>query len=90
MADNDRGAEVVGEPPGGADADDADDADDAGPSAAPLNLVFRRAATATVAVLVVLLAGYGLYIVRTILVLVVIALFLAVSLDPETAPIPDV
>lgn len=44
--------------------------------------VFRWAATGTFGALVVLLAAYGVYIVRGILVLVVIALFLAVSLDP--------
>ena len=44
--------------------------------------VFRSVATGTFAALVVLLAAYGVYVVRDILVLVVIALFLAVSLDP--------
>jgi predicted PurR-regulated permease PerM len=44
--------------------------------------VFRWAATGTLAVLVVMLAAYGVYTVRSILVLVLIALFLAVSLDP--------
>jgi predicted PurR-regulated permease PerM len=48
----------------------------------PPGLVFRWAAAATLGVLVVLLTGYALYTVRSILVLVVIALFVAVSLDP--------
>jgi predicted PurR-regulated permease PerM len=48
----------------------------------PPNLVARWAAAATFGVLVVLLAAYGVYLVRGILVLVFIALFLAVSLDP--------
>jgi predicted PurR-regulated permease PerM len=76
MADDDGGAAAGGEPPGGADTDDAP------APAVPFSLVFRWAAIGTLGVLVVLLAGYGLYIVRSILVLVVIALFLAVSLDP--------
>ena len=45
-------------------------------------LVFRWAAAATFGVLVVLLAGMAVYAVRDVLVLVVIALFVAVSLDP--------
>jgi predicted PurR-regulated permease PerM len=48
----------------------------------PASLVFRWAAAATLGVLVVLLTGYALYTVRSILVLVVISLFIAVSLDP--------
>ncbi len=48
----------------------------------PPGLVFRWAAAATVGVLMVFVIGYGLYVVRSILVLVVIALFVAVSLDP--------
>lgn len=48
----------------------------------PAGLVFRWAAAGTLGVLVVLMAGYALYIVRSILVLVLIALFVAVSLDP--------
>src|SRR4051794_37930293 len=48
----------------------------------PLGLVFRWAVAGTLGVLVVLLTGYGLYVVRDILVLVLIALFVAVSLDP--------
>jgi len=48
----------------------------------PPGLVLRWAAAGTLGVLIVLLAAYGVYIVRSILVLVFIALFLAVSLDP--------
>jgi predicted PurR-regulated permease PerM len=48
----------------------------------PPGLVFRWAAAATLGVLVVLLVAYGLYLVRGILVLVLIALFVAISLDP--------
>ena len=44
--------------------------------------VFRNAVTATTGVVLVLLAAYALYVVRSILVLVLIALFVAVSLDP--------
>jgi predicted PurR-regulated permease PerM len=48
----------------------------------PPGLVFRWAAAATAGLLVVLLVAYGIFIVRGILVLVLVALFLAVSLDP--------
>jgi hypothetical protein len=44
--------------------------------------VFKWAAAGTLGVLVVLLAGYGVYTIRSILVLVLIALFVAVSLEP--------
>ena len=44
--------------------------------------VFRWAAVGTLGVLTVLLCAYGLYTVRSVLVLVLLALFLAVSLDP--------
>jgi len=44
--------------------------------------VFRWAAVGTLAVLMVSLCAYGLYTVRSVLMVVVIALFLAVSLDP--------
>ncbi|WP_432838054.1 AI-2E family transporter [Dactylosporangium sp. CA-092794] len=62
----------------------ADDEDPATPPAArvPPGVVFRWAAAGTCGVLLVLLAAYGVYIVRTILVIVVLALFLSVSLDP--------
>lgn len=58
----------------------ADDDRDPG-GIAPARL-FRLTAVATASVLLVLLAAYGVYIIRGILLLVVIALFLAVSLDP--------
>jgi predicted PurR-regulated permease PerM len=48
----------------------------------PPGLVLRWAAAGTIGVLIVLLAAYAVYIVRGILVLVFIAMFLAVSLDP--------
>ena len=44
--------------------------------------VFRTAAAATAGVIAVLLVAYSVYLVRSILVLVLIALFVAVSLDP--------
>lgn len=48
----------------------------------PPALVFRWAVAGTLGVLAVLLAGYGLFVVRGILVLVLIALFVAISLEP--------
>ncbi|WP_019927584.1 AI-2E family transporter [Nocardia sp. BMG111209] len=45
-------------------------------------LVLRWAAAATVGVLLVLVAAYGIYRVRSLLVLVLVSLFLAVGLDP--------
>jgi predicted PurR-regulated permease PerM len=48
----------------------------------PPGLVFRWAATGTFGVLTALLVAYAFYVVRSILVLVVIALFAAISLDP--------
>ena len=48
----------------------------------PPGLVFRWAAAGTLGALAVLAVAYGLYVVRGILVLVLIALFIAVSLDP--------
>jgi predicted PurR-regulated permease PerM len=48
----------------------------------PPGLVLRWAAAGTLGVLGVLLAAYGIYVVRGILVLVFIALFLAISLEP--------
>ena len=44
--------------------------------------VFRWATMGTLGVLTVLLSAYSLYTVRSVLVLVLLALFLAVSLDP--------
>ena len=48
----------------------------------PSAAVFRWALMGTLGVLTVLLFAYGLYTVRGVLVLVLLALFLAVSLDP--------
>jgi len=48
----------------------------------PPGLVFRWAVAGTAGVLLVLLAVYGIYTVRGILVLVLVGLFVAVSLDP--------
>lgn len=48
----------------------------------PPGLVLRWAAAGTIGVLLVLLVAYGLYVVRGILVLVLVALFLAISLEP--------
>src|SRR4051794_12530212 len=76
MAADDQDTEIAGGSSG------ATDSRRAGMSAVPFSLVFRWAATGTLGVLVVLLAAYGVYIVRSVLVLVVIALFLAVSLEP--------
>ena len=75
----------------------ADDRDDRGDAAAGARVaappttraarvssaaVFGWAAMGTLGVLTVLLSAYSLYTVRSVLVLVVVALFLAVSLDP--------
>ena len=48
----------------------------------PPGLIFRWAAAGTLGVLGVLILAYAVYVVRAILVLVIIALFVAVSLDP--------
>jgi predicted PurR-regulated permease PerM len=48
----------------------------------PPSLVLQWTAAGTLGVLLMLLAAYGLYVVRSILVLVLIALFVAVSLEP--------
>lgn len=48
----------------------------------PFGTVFRWGAAATLGVLAVLLTAFGVYAVRQVLVQVVIALFIAVSLDP--------
>jgi predicted PurR-regulated permease PerM len=84
VAGVDREAGVVDEPVGGTGNEETEE------TAAPVSmailvppgLVFRWAAAGTAGVLVVLLFAYGLYTVRGILVLVLIALFLAISLDP--------
>jgi predicted PurR-regulated permease PerM len=44
--------------------------------------VLTRAAAGTAGVLIVLLAAYGLYVIRSIIVLVLVGLFVAISLDP--------
>ncbi|HEV7898667.1 MAG TPA: AI-2E family transporter [Planosporangium sp.] len=69
------------EPPGAAGVDETAKPTPVA-SRVPPGLVFRWAAAATLGVLAVLLSGYALYTVRGILVLVVISLFIAVSLDP--------
>jgi predicted PurR-regulated permease PerM len=48
----------------------------------PPGLILKWAAAGTVGVLVVLLAAYGLYVVRGVLVLVLVGLFVAISLEP--------
>lgn len=48
----------------------------------PPSLILRWAAAGTIGVLGVLLAAYGLYLVRGILVLVLVGLFVAISLEP--------
>jgi predicted PurR-regulated permease PerM len=48
----------------------------------PPSLILKWAAAGTVGVLIVLLAAYGIYLVRGILVLVLVGLFVAVSLEP--------
>ena len=49
---------------------------------APAGLILKWAAAGTVGVLLVLLAAYGLYLVRGVLVLVLVGLFVAISLEP--------
>ena len=46
------------------------------------SFVLTRAAAGTAGVLIVLLAAYGLYVIRSIIVLVLVGLFVAISLDP--------
>src|SRR5262245_27056576 len=48
----------------------------------PVSLVFRWGAAATAGMLAALALAYLIYAVRDILVLVLIALFIAISLDP--------
>src|SRR5262249_6340425 len=81
MAGDDRETDIGDEPVGAAGSDKAA-AFVTIAERVPPGLVFRWAAAATLGVLVVLLVAYGLYLVRSILVLVLIALFVAVSLDP--------
>ncbi|NJC71055.1 AI-2E family transporter [Planosporangium thailandense] len=70
-----------GEPVGAAGVDETA-APDPSPRRVSPGLVFRWAVAATLGVGVVLLGGYALYAVRSLLVLVTISLFIAVSLDP--------
>lgn len=67
-------------------ASDADGEGAAGPlpmaERVPPSLILKWAAAGTVGVLVVLLGAYGLYVVRGVLVLVLIGLFVAISLEP--------
>jgi predicted PurR-regulated permease PerM len=63
-----------------------EDASDAGgrpmSERVPPGLILKWAAAGTVGVLIVLLAAYGLYVVRNVLVLVLVGLFVAISLEP--------
>ncbi|GAA1027879.1 AI-2E family transporter [Virgisporangium ochraceum] len=66
------------EPAGGAPP-----ADDSGPPGqVGFGQVYRWAVAAALGVLTVVLAAYSLYVVRSVLILVVIALIIAVGLDP--------
>jgi predicted PurR-regulated permease PerM len=56
--------------------------DDAPPGGVGFGQAFRWAVAASLGVLTVVLGAYSLYLVRGVLVLVVIALFIAVGLDP--------
>jgi len=67
------------------EADAADQEAGASPPMAeriPPGLILKWAAAGTVGVLLVLLAAYGLYVVRGVLVLVLVGLFVAISLEP--------
>jgi predicted PurR-regulated permease PerM len=72
---------VVGDPDSAADQDGAD-APPPLSERVPVGLVFRWAAAATGGVLAALLLADLIYTVRAILILVLIALFIAISLDP--------
>jgi predicted PurR-regulated permease PerM len=72
---------AVDEPIGAAGVDEPAEQRSIADQVSP-GLVFRWAAAATLGVLLVLFSAYALYVVRDILVLVGIALFVAVSLDP--------
>ena len=66
------------EPAGGAPP-----VDDGGPPGqVGFGQVYRWAVAAALGVLTVVLGAYSLYLVRSVLVLVIIALFIAVGLDP--------
>src|SRR5947207_1250051 len=81
QAGHGREAGVEDEPGGGAGTDETTPAVSVADRVPP-GLVFRWAAAGTAGMLVVLLVAYGFYLVRGILVLVLIALFVAISLDP--------
>jgi predicted PurR-regulated permease PerM len=51
-------------------------------SQVPYTRVFRGAAVGALGVLLVLLGAYGVYLVRNIVVLVLVALFLSISIEP--------
>jgi predicted PurR-regulated permease PerM len=81
MAGDDRATGAGEEPVGGAGTDETP-ASVTMAERVPSGLVLRWAGAGTLGVLLVLLVAYAFYVVRSILVLVVIALFAAVSLDP--------
>lgn len=81
MAGVDRGS-GPGEEPVGVTGNDGTAAPVSMTERVPPALVFRWAAAGTAGALITLLVAYGVYMVRGILVLVLIALFVAVSLDP--------
>ena len=56
--------------------------DPAASAPVPPSVILKWAAAGTVGVLGVLLAAYGLYVVRSVLVLVIVGLFVAISLEP--------
>lgn len=89
MANDERAASARAEPTGAARVDPTTASVPATASGStslaervPFGLVLRWAVAATIGVVGVLLVAYELYVVRTILVLVLIALFLAISLEP--------
>jgi predicted PurR-regulated permease PerM len=81
MDGDDREASVGDEPVGGASTV-ASAASVSFADRVPPNLVLRWAFAGTAGVLLMLLVAYGLYIVRSILALVLVALFVAISLEP--------
>lgn len=81
MTGDDRAPGAGDEPVGGAGTDGAT-ASVTMAERVPSGLVFRWAAAGMLGVLMVLLVAYAFYVVRSILVLIVIALFVAISLDP--------
>jgi predicted PurR-regulated permease PerM len=81
MATGEESTGDTGRPVGAAGVDETDEPVPIADQVPP-GVVLRWAAAATLGVLLVLGTGYLLYAVRDILVLVVIAMFIAVSLDP--------